>query len=81
MSSVRHSDQRSGFRDPVLNSGVSSLHFHNHGVFEVLDKGVTPWLVAVCHLSAQHECVNSFEGHDLFNITLVYHPEEHVCLL
>jgi hypothetical protein len=51
MFSVWCSDQSSGFRDPVPNNGVPSLHLHNDGVLDVPNRDVTSWLVAACHLS------------------------------
>jgi len=81
-SSVRRTDQMSGFQNPVPNNGVPSLHFLSDGIFEMPNWDVTSWLVASCHLSAQCGCLNgSSEDYNLLRVMLVYHPEESVCLL
>lgn len=80
MFSVRRSDQGSGFRGPKSNNGVPCFHSQSTGIF-VSNWDAITWLVAACHLSAQYEGVNSFEDYCLLDITLVYHPEEHMCLL
>lgn len=69
---VRRCDQRSGFQDPAPNNIVPSSHFHNDGVFELPNRGVTPWLVASCHLSAQYGCIDSFEDCGLLVSALVH---------
>jgi len=79
MFSVRRSDQGSGFRDPVptMACRVSIPRIMAH----LPNWDFIIWPVATCHLAAQYGRVNSFEDHELLDTTLVYHPEEHMCLL
>jgi hypothetical protein len=80
--SVRRIDQRSGFRIPSLTMAcrLSISTTMAYWTFLIEMSHLGSWLHVTCHLSAQYECVDSFKEYGLVAITLVYYPEERVCL-